>query len=155
MSIFTDRLNEMLKKRGITQRELAEKIGKTETSVSRYVNGDRIPKGPAIVKMAQVLNVQTDYLLGNDVWFDCGPAVGPDERGGCKYCNIERRDYTYSTIPVSMGDFGDYEIFISISSRPAILVEFGEKHHEPVISVSSDKIKYCPYCGRRFDHDDN
>ena len=153
MSIFTDRLNEMLKKRGITQRELAEKIGKTETSVSRYVNGDRIPKGTVIAKMAQVLNVQTDYLLGNDVWFDCGPAARPDERGGCKYCNIERRDYTYSTIPVSMGDFGDYEIDISISSRPAILVEFGEKHHEPVISVSSDKIKYCPYCGRRFNHE--
>ena len=153
MSIFTDRLNEMLKKRGITQRELAEKIGKTETSVSRYVNGDRIPKGPVIVQMAQVLNVQTDYLLGNDVWFCCGPAVGPDERGGCKYCNMERRDYTYSTIPVSMGDFGDYEIDISISSRPAIMVEFGEKHHEPVIAVYSDKIKYCPYCGRRFEHE--
>ena len=155
MSIFTDRLNEMLKKRGITQRELAEKIGKTETSVSRYVNGDRIPKGPVIVQMAQALNVQTDYLLGNDVWFDCGAAVGPDERGGCKYCNMERRDYTYSTIPVSMGDFGDYEIDIYISGRPAISVDFGEKHREPVISVHSDKIKYCPYCGRRFEHDNN
>lgn len=66
MSIFTERLNEMLDKRGMTQRELAEKIGKTEVSVSRYCSGQRVPKGPVIVKMAQALNVKTDYLLGHD-----------------------------------------------------------------------------------------
>ncbi len=116
MSVFTDRLKEMLDKRGMTQRELAKKIDKTEVSVSRYVSGDRIPKGPVIVKIAQVLDVQTDYLLGNDVWFDCGSAVGPDERSGCKYCNIERRDWTCSEIPISLGDFGDnYELDIYIS----------------------------------------
>jgi transcriptional regulator with XRE-family HTH domain len=66
MSVFTDRLTEMLERRGMTQRELADKIDKTEVSVSRYVSGQRVPKATVLLKIAQALNVQADYLLGND-----------------------------------------------------------------------------------------
>ena len=48
----------------MSQRELSDKTGITEATVSRYVKGERIPKGPAIVKMAAVLDVTCDYLLG-------------------------------------------------------------------------------------------
>lgn len=82
MSVFTDRLTEMLERRGMTQRELADKIDKTEVSVSRYVSGQRVPKATVLLKIAQALNVQADYLIGNDSWFDCGDAVDPDDRGG-------------------------------------------------------------------------
>lgn len=74
MSIFTDRLTEMLERRGMTQRELADKIDKTEVSVSRYVSGQRVPKATVLLKIAQALNVQVDYLIGNDSVFDCGDA---------------------------------------------------------------------------------
>ena len=66
MSVFTDRLTEMLKRRGMTQRELADKIDKTEVSVSRYVSGQRVPKATVLLKIAQALNVRADYLIGND-----------------------------------------------------------------------------------------
>lgn len=81
MNIFTERLNELLDKRGMTQRELAEKIGTTEVSVSRYCSGQRVPKGPAIVKMAQALNVKTDYLLGHDDTNDSKSDLKP-----CPFC---------------------------------------------------------------------
>ena len=151
MSVFTDRLTEMLERRGMTQRELADKIDKTEVSVSRYVSGQRVPKATVLLKIAQALNVQADYLIGNDSWFDCGDAVGPDDRGGCNRCNMERKDWKASEIPVDLGDFGEYQIDIYIShSRPAIGVDFGEKRSEPILSVYSDKIKYCPYCGKKL-----
>jgi hypothetical protein len=64
---------------------------------------------------------------------------------------VERKDWKASEIPVDLGDFGEYQIGIYISHRrQAIGVEFGEKRSEPIVSVYSDKIKYCPYCGKKL-----
>jgi transcriptional regulator with XRE-family HTH domain len=43
---------------------LAEKIGVSEVTISRYVNGERTPRSELLEKMATVLNTTTDYLLG-------------------------------------------------------------------------------------------
>ena len=59
-----ERIAGLLKQLGITQRELAERIGITEVSMSRYIRGDRTPKGPVVANMATVLNTTTDHLLG-------------------------------------------------------------------------------------------
>lgn len=59
-----ERIAGLLKQLGITQRELAERIGITEVSMSRYIRGDRTPKGPVVANMATALNTTTDYLLG-------------------------------------------------------------------------------------------
>ena len=63
-SMFCGILKENLESKGITQRELAEAIGVTDTTISRYVCGDRIPKATEIVKIADYLNISADYLLG-------------------------------------------------------------------------------------------
>lgn len=62
--IFSKMLKEQLKKKGMTQKELAERIDTTEVSVSRYVSGQRIPKATVLLKIATALGVSTDYLLG-------------------------------------------------------------------------------------------
>lgn len=58
------RISELLNKSGMTQRELAEKIGVTAASVHRYINGDRTPEYSTIVKIADILGTTSDYLLG-------------------------------------------------------------------------------------------
>ena len=58
------RIANLLKKSGLTQRELANKVGVTEVSMSRYVSGGRIPKGPIIANIANALHTTSDYLLG-------------------------------------------------------------------------------------------
>lgn len=58
------RILTLLKKKGMTQRELANEIGVTETSISRYISGQRVPKSNIVVYMADVLNTTTDYILG-------------------------------------------------------------------------------------------
>lgn len=62
--VFATRLKTVLDLRGMTQRELAEKTGITEVSISRYINGSRIPRGPQIAFISEVLKVTTDFLLG-------------------------------------------------------------------------------------------
>ena len=61
---FAERLAAEIYQQGRTKRELAEKTGITEVTICRYTNGERIPKGPAIVKCAKALGVTCDYLLG-------------------------------------------------------------------------------------------
>lgn len=61
---FAERLAAEIYQQGRTKRELAEKTGITEVTIGRYTNGERIPKGPAIVKCAKALGVTCDYLLG-------------------------------------------------------------------------------------------
>ena len=52
-----------LKEAGITQRELAERAGITEVTISRYINGGRIPKAPALLAIARALNSDIESLL--------------------------------------------------------------------------------------------
>ena len=62
--IFISRLDQARKEKGLTQRELAGRVGVTEVSMSRYVNGARVPKGPIVVNIAKALGVSVDYLVG-------------------------------------------------------------------------------------------
>lgn len=59
-----DRIKILLDRRGMSQRELADRIGCTEVSVSRYITGARMPKAPTLARIAKVLNVSADMLLG-------------------------------------------------------------------------------------------
>lgn len=65
-TILGERISDLLQKHGLTQRELAEKVGVTEVSMSRYISGDRTPKGPIIANIALALHTTSDYLLGQE-----------------------------------------------------------------------------------------
>ncbi len=61
------RLARLLKENNMNQKELADKIGTTEMTISRYVRDDRQPKADVLSKIASVLNTSTDDLLGRRV----------------------------------------------------------------------------------------
>lgn len=52
-----------LEVRGISQRELAERIGVTEVSISRYVTGKRVASGMTLYKISKVLGCTVEDLL--------------------------------------------------------------------------------------------
>lgn len=58
-----DKILALRKSLNLSQKELCEKIGITEASLSRYENNLREPKGDIIAKLAKALNTSTDYLL--------------------------------------------------------------------------------------------
>lgn len=58
------RITEVMKKRGMTQKELAKRIGVTEAVMSRYVSGDREPKPDTLANIATALHTTSDALLG-------------------------------------------------------------------------------------------
>ena len=60
------RISDLLDQQGLSQRELADKVGITQVSMSRYISGARTPKAPDLANIARVLHTTTDYLLGHD-----------------------------------------------------------------------------------------
>lgn len=70
MDYFKDRITELLRTRGIMQKELAELIGVTESTLSRYLSGERKPDLKTLSNMATALHTTTDYLLGRETEFD-------------------------------------------------------------------------------------
>lgn len=51
-----------LKELDMTQRELAEITGITEVSISRYIKGDREPRGSTLYEIAKALKVDLNYF---------------------------------------------------------------------------------------------
>ncbi|NOW85584.1 transcriptional regulator with XRE-family HTH domain [Clostridium beijerinckii] len=65
MKTIGDKIQARLEKLNINQKELADRVNVTEATISRYLSGARNPRGEILSKIATVLGVTTDYLLGN------------------------------------------------------------------------------------------
>lgn len=49
---------------GLTQSELAELLGVSQQTISKYENGSREPDLENLIRMSKIFHVTTDYLLG-------------------------------------------------------------------------------------------
>lgn len=61
---FNDRLRELRKEHNLLQKDIAEKIGVSRDSITKYESGDREPTLDNIIKMAEIFDVSIDYLIG-------------------------------------------------------------------------------------------
>lgn len=61
-----ERVRDLRKEHGWSQGELADKVGADPAQISRYENGRITPSADAVVRLAEVFDVSTDYLLVED-----------------------------------------------------------------------------------------
>ena len=64
--MLNERIRELRVARGLTQVELAERLGVTKQSVSNWENDNIQPSIEMLVKLAHLFSVTTDYLLGEN-----------------------------------------------------------------------------------------
>ncbi len=64
--VLSNRLLEI----GITQKELAERIGTTSPTIGRYLHGERLPDMTTIGKLAEALNMTQDDLMESQTFTD-------------------------------------------------------------------------------------
>lgn len=62
---FSERLKKLRKDSGFTQVDVAEKLGISQPAYASWERGIKKPTQENLVKIAQVLNVSIDYLVGN------------------------------------------------------------------------------------------
>lgn len=63
-----NRIEERLKAKKMSQKDLAEKLGVTEVTVSRWLNGERDPSIETLNRIADALDTTTSYFFITDDW---------------------------------------------------------------------------------------
>ena len=62
---FSERLKDLRKQAEITQVDVAAKLGISQPAYASWERGLKKPTQENLVKIAQILNVSVDYLVGN------------------------------------------------------------------------------------------
>ena len=74
-TLFADTMKKLRTEKGLSQRELAERIFVTRSAVARWENGNRLPDAAMITRLANVLEVDVGTLLSAAVVSDESPNV--------------------------------------------------------------------------------
>ncbi len=86
---FSDRLRETRKRSGLTQMQIAEKLGITAQSYSQYETGKRQPKAETLKRIANALSVLPGDLL-QDGFYPTSEEIDAMKRGAASVTD-ERR----------------------------------------------------------------
>ena len=78
--ILADKIIENRKKNGWSQEDLAERLGVSRQSVSKWEGAQAIPDMKKILQLAEVFNVSTDYLLKDEIE-ETAPSPVPVDSG--------------------------------------------------------------------------
>lgn len=93
-----NRLKELRKKDGSTQKEFGEKVGCTMASISAYENGSKIPPTPTLIKIAEVCDCSIDWLFG----LKDDPTAGNKETPAKTYSDYIKKLFALDDNPISL-----------------------------------------------------
>ena len=79
--ILADKIIENRKKNGWSQEELADKLGVSRQSVSKWESMQAVPDMKKIIQLSEIFGVSTDYLLRDDIEEAEKPESTPVESG--------------------------------------------------------------------------
>ncbi len=66
MKTFGNIIRGLRKQKGITQKELAQSLQLSESTIGMYERNERQPDYNTLIRIADYFNVSTDFLLGRD-----------------------------------------------------------------------------------------
>ncbi|MEC2445393.1 helix-turn-helix transcriptional regulator, partial [Bacillus cereus] len=66
MKTFGNIIRDLRKQKGITQKELAQLLQLSESTIGMYERNERQPDYNTLIRIADYFNVSTDFLLGRD-----------------------------------------------------------------------------------------
>lgn len=91
--ILADKIIQLRKKSGWSQEELAQQMGVSRQSVSKWESGQSIPDLDKILKLSALFNVSTDFLLKDDLT-DAPVAVdqAPEADAAVRTVSMEEAD---------------------------------------------------------------
>lgn len=79
--LFAETLKKLRMEKGLSQRELAEQMYVTRSTVNRWENNTRLPDAAMIFRLSEVLGVNVDMLLSTAAQSDeCSNVIMVDDR---------------------------------------------------------------------------
>lgn len=139
---FPTRLRETIEKSKLTQATVAEKVGVSRQTIGNYCDGSRSPDTETLAKLATVLNVSADYLLGlsdsintANAFSTCADVI--------EILNVLEHEFKGITIDFNEGEselveYDDYEE-IEWVIKPSVIVRIST---QGIIDYFSQKKKF-------------
>ncbi len=109
--ILADKIIDLRKKNGWSQEELAEQLGVSRQSISKWEGAQSIPDLNRIISMSQIFGVSTDYLLKDDAEPAEETAVQPR--------------YEEAAEPARSISMEEANAFLAVKDRSAVQVALG------------------------------
>ncbi len=75
--IFSEKLQILRKNKGLTQEELAEKLGVSRQAVAKWESGQVYPDIFNLIQISNMMNVSVDYLVKDQ---ECAVNISPQQR---------------------------------------------------------------------------
>ena len=91
--ILADKITALRKKAGWSQEELAEQLGVTRQSVSKWEGAQSVPDMDKVVQMSRLFGVTTDFLLKDELSEE-EPAPEGCVNHSAMQALLEEEDYT-------------------------------------------------------------
>lgn len=118
-SKFSIRLEKLRIKKGITQKELANRIHENESKISLCVNDKQTPDAQLLCKIADFFHVSTDYLLGRTNTSTNNPAV----QSAVAYTGLsERTLYNIHKLSKCEDEFKALDYLLSTNNEAKLLL---------------------------------
>ena len=132
--ILADKITDLRKKNGWSQEELAEKLGVSRQSISKWESAQSAPDMNRIIKMSEIFGVSTDYLLKDSIDSVSGETVPIIEsESGCPVSMEEAASFMdYKETSSKTLSFGVMMCILS----PVLLIILAALQETSVISLS-------------------
>lgn len=121
--MFEDKLILLRKKAGWTQEELAERMGVTRQSVSKWEGAQSVPDLEKIVRLAELFGVSTDYLLKDEIaGEDTAARTAPGVVGGVRRRVTVEEANAFLTAKASAAKAAATAVFLCCISPVCLLI---------------------------------
>nr|WP_317407972.1 helix-turn-helix transcriptional regulator [Fournierella massiliensis] len=127
MSNLSSKILNLRKQNGLSQEELAERLGVSRQAVSRWEAGSTQPDASNLLQLSKLFRVTADYLLNDDYESDHAPSAGKSAANSAKA-------KTKKLLAAAAAAFGAFGVFVLyLLSRfievmvPYITYQNGEK----------------------------
>lgn len=134
--IFADKLIQLRKKSGWSQEELAEQMGVSRQSISKWEGAQSIPDLEKIIRLAKLFSVSTDYLLLDEMGEPEGgtPALPGEDSPALRRISMEEAN-AFLKIKEETARYIAWGVFLCILS-PIVLLLLGGLSGLPGSGVS-------------------
>lgn len=139
-----NRIRELRKQKGISQKGLAIALNLSQQEISNYENGVRNPGFKTLHKLVDYFGVSVEYLLSLD---------DDNAKTKCKCCTFDEDGYGANIA----GDYKDCEIRLCEVGENEFKIYAFAPASDPLIKnwveFYSIEVTHCPRCGRRSAND--
>ena len=123
---FHEKLTELRRKAGLSQEQLADQLGVTRQSVSKWESGAAMPELGKLIALSELFGVSIDYLVKENQTSDPRPA---GEGDSCSARVEEKLDLLARDYRRSFGPVYQYTSRRTLLGLPLVSIRFGHDRH--------------------------